>query len=170
MTTASTPTGLYYEDFSLGQKMTTRARTITEADLVQFGSLTGDFNPMHFDAEYMKTHLIGQRIAHGMLTISYGVGQAYQLGFMEKTVLAFREITMKFSAPVFIGDTIHVELEVREMKDAARLGGGLVTFGARIVKQEGSVVQKGEWVVLMASRPVIVQGADADPATGGGEA
>ncbi len=151
--TSDSATGLYYEDYQLGQKMRTRARTITEADIVQFGALTGDFNPMHFDAEYMKTHMIGQRIAHGMLTISYAVGQAYQLGFLEKTVLAFREINMKFSAPVFIGDTIHVELEVKELKDAARLGGGLVTFGAKIIKQDGSTVQKGDWVALVASRP-----------------
>jgi acyl dehydratase len=145
--------GLYYEDYQVGQKLITRARTVTEADIIQFGSLTGDFNPMHFDAEYMKTHLLGQRIAHGMLTMSYAVGQAYQLGFMEKTVLAFREVNMKFSVPVFIGDTIHVELEVKECKDAARMGGGLVTMGVKIVKQDGSSVQKGDWVVLVASRP-----------------
>ncbi len=150
---SDTTTGLYYEDYQLGQKMRTRARTITEADIVQFGALTGDFNPMHFDTEYMKTHMIGQRIAHGMLTISYAVGQAYQLGFMEKTVLAFREINMKFSAPVFIGDTIHVELEIKELKDAARMGGGLVTLGAKVIKQDGSTVQKGDWVALVASRP-----------------
>jgi acyl dehydratase len=146
-------TGFYYEDYQIGQKMTTRARTITEADIVQFGSLTGDFNPMHFDAEYMKTHMIGQRIAHGLLTVSYAAGQAYQLGFMEKTVLAFREMNMKFSVPVFIGDTIHVEIEVKELKDAARMGGGLVTFGVKIIKQDGATVQKGEWVVLVAARP-----------------
>lgn len=146
-------TGYYYEDYQVGQKLTTRARTITEADIVQFGSLTGDFNPMHFDAEYMKMHMIGQRIAHGLLTVSYAAGQAYQLGFMEKTVLAFREMNMKFSVPVFIGDTIHVEIEVKELKDAARLGGGLVTFGIKIIKQDGTTVQKGDWVVLVASRP-----------------
>jgi 3-hydroxybutyryl-CoA dehydratase len=146
-------TGYYYEDYEVGQKLTTRARTITEADIVQFGSLTGDFNPMHFDAEYMKSHMIGQRIAHGLLTVSYAAGQAYQLGFMEKTVLAFREMNMKFSVPVFIGDTIHVEIEVKELKDARRMGGGLVTFGIKIVKQDGATVQKGEWVVLVASRP-----------------
>jgi 3-hydroxybutyryl-CoA dehydratase len=147
------PQGFYYEDYQVGQKLVTRARTITEADIVQFGSLTGDFNPMHFDAEYMKSHMLGQRIAHGLLTVSYAAGQAYQLGFMEKTVLAFREMNMKFSVPVYIGDTIHVEIEVRERKDAVRLGGGLVTFGVKIVKQDGSTVQKGEWVVLVASRP-----------------
>ncbi len=146
------PTGYYFEDFQVGQHLVTRGRTITEADIVQFGTLTGDFNPMHFDANYMKTHLLGQRVAHGLLSISYAAGQAYQLGFMEKTVLAFRSIEMKFSQPVYIGDTLHVEITVKELKEAARLGGGLVTLEIRIVNQDDKTVQKGDWVVLMAAR------------------
>lgn len=147
------PIGKYFEDYVVGESMTTRGRTITEADIVQFGSLTGDFNPMHFDAEYMQTHLLGKRVAHGMLTLSYAVGQAYQLGFLERTVLAFRAIEMKFSEAVYIGDTIHVEITVKETKEAARLGGGLVTFEVKIVNQAGKTVQKGDWVVLIASKP-----------------
>lgn len=147
------PIGKYFEDYVVGESMTTRGRTITEADIVQFGSLTGDFNPMHFDAEYMKNHMLGQRVAHGMLTLSYAVGQAYQLGFLERTVLAFRAIEMKFSDAVYIGDTVHVEITIKETKEAARLGGGLVTFEVKIVNQAGKTVQKGDWVVLIASKP-----------------
>lgn len=146
------PIGKYFEDYVVGESMTTRGRTITEADIVQFGSLTGDFNPMHFDAEYMKNHLLGGRVAHGMLTLSYAVGQAYQLGFLERTVLAFRAIEMKFSDAVYIGDTVHVEITIKETKEAARLGGGLVTFEVKIVNQAGKTVQKGDWVVLIASK------------------
>lgn len=147
------PLGKFFEEFEVGQKMISRGRTITEADIMQFGTLTGDFNPMHFDAAYMQDHLLGQRVAHGMLTVSYAVGQAYQLGFMEQTVLSFRSIEMKFSIPVFIGDTVHVEIEVTATKPARRLGGGIVTFDVRIVNQQGKAVQKGTWTVLMASRP-----------------
>lgn len=146
-------TGLYFEDYEVGTKLETRGRTITEADIVQFGSLTGDFNPMHFDAEYMKTHQMGQRIAHGMLSLSYAVGQAYQLGFMEKTVLAFRGLEMKFSLPVFIGDTTHVQLTVKEMTAMPRLGGGTVVLEVKIVNQNGKTVQSGTWTVLIASKP-----------------
>ncbi|GAB4529932.1 MAG: MaoC/PaaZ C-terminal domain-containing protein [Anaerolineae bacterium] len=149
------PIGRFYEEFEVGQKLITRGRTITESDLVQFGSLTGDFNPMHFDDDYMREHMLGKRVAHGMLTVSYAVGQAYQLGFMEQTVLSFRGVEMKFSAPVYIGDTIHVEIEVAEKKDAARLGGGLVTMNIRIVNQEGAAVQKGAWTVLVASQSTV---------------
>jgi acyl dehydratase len=145
--------GLFYEDFEIGMTMRTRGRTITETDIVQFAGLTGDYNPMHTDAEYMKDSMFGQRIAHGMLTLSYAVGQAYQLGFMEGTVLAFRGLDMKFSLPVFIGDTLHSELTVREKKDAARLGGGMVTIEVKILNQQGKAVQSGTWTVLIASKP-----------------
>ena len=145
------PRGLYFEEFEVGAKMRTRGRTITESDLVQFAALTGDFNPMHTDAEYCKTAVMGQRVAHGMLTASYAVGQAYQLGILERTVLGFRGFEMKFSAPVYIGDTIHAELQVTAAQAAKRLGGGLVTLAIRIIKQDGKVAQKGSLTLLMMS-------------------
>jgi acyl dehydratase len=72
---------------------------------------------------------------------------------MEGTVLAFRGLDMKFSLPVFIGDTLHSELTVREKKDAARLGGGMVTIEVKILNQQGKAVQSGTWTVLIASKP-----------------
>ena len=153
MTIPAAQKGLYYEDYEIGVKMRTRGRTITEADIVNFAALTGDFNPMHTDAEFMKTHAMGQRIAHGMLSLSYAVGQAYQLGFMEGTILAFRGLEMKFSLPVFIGDTLHVDLAVIEMKEARRLGGGMVTLEVKIINQDGKTVQSGTWTVLVLSKP-----------------
>ncbi len=149
---AHPPIGLYFEDYSIGQEMVTRGRTITEADIVSFGALTGDFNPMHFDAHYMADHMLEKRVAHGLLTLSYAAGQAYQLGFMERTVLAFRSLEMKFSAPVYIGDTVHVEISVDALKPVPRLGGGNVVLGVRVVKQDGEIVQKGKWTVLVQSR------------------
>ncbi|MFN8378299.1 MAG: MaoC/PaaZ C-terminal domain-containing protein [Anaerolineae bacterium] len=153
MAAVSSTHGLYYEDYEIGMTMSTRGRTITESDIVSFAGLTGDYNPMHTDAEYMKESMFGQRIAHGLLTLSYAVGQAYQLGFMERTVLAFRGLDMKFSLPVFIGDTVRAQLVVREKKDAARLGGGMVTIDIKILNQNDKTVQSGELLVLVASRP-----------------
>jgi acyl dehydratase len=144
------PRGLYFEEVEVGAKLVTRGRTITEADLVNFAALTGDYNPMHTDAAFMAQSPFGQRIAHGMLTLSYAVGQAYQLGFMERTVIAFRGLEMKFSLPVFIGDTLHSELIVREKREARRMGGGWVTLDVKIINQDGKTVQSGEWSVLMA--------------------
>jgi len=88
-----------------------------------------------------------------MLTLSYAVGQAYQLGTLERTVLGFRGLEMKFSNPVYIGDTIHVALKVTATKAARRLGGGTVVLETRVVKQDGAVAQKGSLSLLMMSKP-----------------
>ncbi len=147
------PMGYYFEDIEIDQTLVTRGRTITEADIVQFAALTGDYNPMHTNAEYMKTHPMGQRVAHGMLTLSYAVGLLYQLGFMERTVLAFRGLEMKFSLPVLIGDTIHIRLTVKEKKEMRRLGGGIITAEIKILNQDGKTVQSGTMELLMALKP-----------------
>jgi acyl dehydratase len=147
------PIGYYFEDIEIDKTLVTRGRTVTEADIVQFAALTGDYNPMHTNAEYMKTHPMGQRVAHGMLALSYAVGQLYQLGFMERTVLAFRGVEMKFSLPVFIGDTLHVRLTINEKKEMRRLGGGIISAEIKILNQEGKTVQSGTMELLMASRP-----------------
>ncbi len=147
------PLGYYFEDIETGKTLVTRGRTITESDIVQFAALTGDYNPMHTNAEYMKNHPMKQRVAHGMLTLSYAVGQLYQLGFMERTVLAFRGLEMKFSLPVFIGDTVHVRLTVTEKKEMKRLGGGNIIAEVKILNQDGKTVQSGTMELLLASRP-----------------
>lgn len=147
------PIGYYFEEIEVGKTMVTRGRTVTESDIVQFAALTGDYNPMHTDAEYMKAHPMGQRVAHGLLTLSYAVGQLYQLGFMERTVLAFRGLEMKFSLPVLIGDTTHVRLTVTDKKAMKRLGGGIITAEIKILNQDDKIVQSGTMELLLASRP-----------------
>jgi 3-hydroxybutyryl-CoA dehydratase len=147
------PVGMYFEEFEDGMTLVTRGRTITEADIVGFAGLTGDYNPMHTSQRYAESTPFGKRVAHGMLGISYAVGQAYQLGFLEQTILAFRELEMKFSNPILIGDTMHVELTVKELKPMKRLGGGVVTMDVKIVNQDGKTATRGTWSFLMASRP-----------------
>ena len=151
--TDSGPQGYYFEEVEVGTTYVTRGRTITESDIVQFAALTGDFNPMHTDAEYMRTHMMGQRVAHGMLTLSYAVGQLYQLGFMERTVIAFRSVEMKFSLPVFIGDTLRVLITISDKKAAPRLGGGSITADVKIINQNDKTVQSGSMVLILASKP-----------------
>lgn len=152
--TQITAGGMYFEDYQIGQTIRTEGRTITEADIVNFAGLSGDFNPMHTDAAFAAKTPFGKRVAHGALIFSIATGLAYRMRFLEGTVLAFRGIEeWKFSSPVFIGDTIHCEVEISETKEAKRLGGGMVTFHVKVVNQEGQMVQKGAWVVLVASRP-----------------
>lgn len=150
---APAPRGMYFEEFEIGLEIRTAARTITETDIVSFAGLSGDFNFIHTDAEAVKATPFGRRVAHGMLVASIATGQAVQQGFIDGTTLAFRELTWKFTKPVFIGDTIHVQVKITETKAMARMGGGLVTFEARVVNQNGDVVHKGEWRMLIKSRP-----------------
>ena len=118
--------GRYFEEFNVGDKVLTVGRTITESDIMAFAGLSGDFNRIHTDAVYAAAAPFGQRVAHGLLVQSIATGLAVRTGVIEDTVLAFRELSCKFSLPVFIGDTVHVELEVVETKAFRRLA--LVTF------------------------------------------
>jgi len=146
--------GYYFEEFSPGQKIVSVGRTITESDIISFAGLTGDYNQIHTDQEFSKNTPFGQRVAHGLLCLSIGMGLATRTGFIEGTVLAFREIVnWKFIKPVYIGDTIHVELEVMETKEIRRLGGGLIQIKAEIKNQQGDVTARGLWEALIASRP-----------------
>lgn len=145
--------GLYFEQFAVGDSVTTAGRTITEADIVGFAALSGDWNAIHADAEFAKGTLFGQRVAHGLLGLSVASGLAVRTGFVEGTVIAFREIgEWKFSRPIFIGDTIHVRATVTETKALPRLGGGSVTFNVEVVNQNGQVVQHGTWTMLVKAR------------------
>jgi acyl dehydratase len=148
----NTTRGLYFEEFEIGQRITTPARTITETDIVNFAGLSGDYTALHTDEEFAKSTPYGQRIAHGMLVLSVATGLAARQGFIEGTALAFREVAWKFNAPVLINDTLHLVAEVVELKPMARLGGGLVVFKAWMVNQRGEIVQRGEWRLLMKSK------------------
>jgi 3-hydroxybutyryl-CoA dehydratase len=146
-------TGMYFEEYEIGQAVTSVGRTITEADVVGFAALTGDWTSIHVDAEYAAQHPFGQRVAHGLLGLSVASALAVRLGFMEGTVLAFREINeWKFSLPIFFGDTIRVRASVVGLKAMPRLGGGSVTFKVEILNQDDKIVQRGKWTVLMMSR------------------
>ena len=146
------PRGRFFEEFEVGEEVVTAGRTITEADVVRFAGISGDFTQIHVDATYAANWYFGERVAHGLLVLSVANGLAVQTGFIEGTVLAFRELSWKFSRPVLLGDTIHVRLQVTETKPMARLGGGVVAMKARVLNQRDELVQRGEWVMLVQSK------------------
>jgi len=145
--------GLYFEEFENGMEIETQGRTITEADIVNFAGLSGDFNPMHTDAVYGEGTQFGQRVAHGLLGLSIASGLSYQLGFLSGTVLAFTGLTWKFRAPMLIGDTIRVKAKVSKVREMKAAGGGFVTLDVQVLNQNDKVTQKGEWTILVASKP-----------------
>ena len=145
--------GLYFEEFSVGQKITTGTRTVGENDIFTFADLTGDHNPIHVDAEFAKNTQFGQRIAHGLLGLSTGVGLIMETGHLDGTVLAFREITeWKFVKPFFIGDTVTTELTITETKALPRIGGGALIASLVLKNQKDEICQRGTLNLLMLSK------------------
>ena len=147
------PRGLYFEEFVQGQVVTSPGRTITEADVVAFAGLSGDYNQLHTDAEFARATPYGQRIAHGLLGLAAASGLAARAGFIEGTTQAFVGLTNKFKAPVLIGDTIHLRATVSKLRPMPSMGGGMVVFAMEVLNQRGEVVQEGDWTLLMRGRP-----------------
>jgi acyl dehydratase len=124
----------FFEDFSVGEKIKTRGRTITEGDIVNFAAFSGDWYPLHVDAEFAKKSLFGERIAHGMLVLSATSGL---MPLADMSIQAFYGMDrVRFVAPTRIGDTLHVELEVLEKQDKGEPG-GVVTIRSNVKNQRG---------------------------------
>ena len=141
---------LYFDDFHLGQKFITRGRTVTETDVVNFAGLSWDHNQLHTDREYAAATRFGKRIAHGLLGVMMHAGLSYQL--TEDSILALLELSWTFKAPIFIGDTIHVEQVVQDLRESSQTDRGILTFDKKIVNQKGEVVQTGRTTLMLAKR------------------
>jgi len=143
---------LYFEDFAVGHKTVSRSRTITEADIVSFAGLSGDFTELHMSEEWALKGPFGRRIAHGLLVLSVSSGLTVQLGQTTDSVIAFYGIDrLRFTKPTFIGDTIHVEKEVlvAERKGPDR---GVITFNTQVLNQNGEPVLVYQDKVMVRAR------------------
>ena len=141
---------LYFDDFRINQKFITRARTITEADVVNFAGLSWDHNQLHTDNEFAASSRFGERVAHGLLGVIMHAGLSYQL--TEDSIIALLELSWKFKAPIFIGDTIHVEQIVEDLRESSQGDRGILTFDKKIINQKDEVVQTGKTTLLLAKR------------------
>jgi len=131
---------MYFEDYVIDQVRTSRGRTVTEADIVNFAGISGDFVELHVNEEYAKAGPYGRRIAHGALIFSISTGLMVQMTSDHEAIVAFRGVDqLRFLAPVFIGDTIHVTKKTLEKntKDGVR---GLVIFETTVLNQDGKPV------------------------------
>lgn len=140
--------GKRFSEFSTGDQFESGGRTVTEADVVNFAGVSGDFNPLHIDASFAEKTPFKQRIAHGMLAASISTGLGQTLGIFEGTTLALMSQTFEYKAPVFFGDTIRLTLTVSATKPSSKGGKGVVTFDSAILKQDDTAVVTGNWVVL----------------------
>ncbi len=157
--------GLYFEEFSVGQELASPARTITEADIVQFAGLSGDYNALHTDAEFARATPFGERIAHGLLGLAVASGLAARAGFIEGTVQAFTGLEWKFRGPIRVGDTIYLVCRVDRIRALRSMGGGMVVFDVSVRNQREELVQQGSWTLLIRGAP----DQDAELASSGGQ-
>lgn len=142
---------MYFEQIETGRTRTSHGRTITETDVVLHAGHSGDFFPHHMDAEFMKTQPAGQRIAHGTMVFTIGVG----LGASEINPLAFSYgyDRLRFVKPVFIGDTLRSRLTVvRRGDDDKRPEYGRVWELTEVLNQRDEVVLACEHIYLVRKR------------------
>lgn len=146
------PSAKYYDELEVGQSWVSPGRTITEADVVAFAGLTGDYNPIHTDEEFAKKTVFGGRILHGPAGFAIATGLESRLGIKDGTAVAFLGMTWDLRRPIKIGDTIRVHQSVAAKRRTKKPDQGLVTFDVAVVNQNGEVTQEGQWKILMLRR------------------
>ncbi len=145
--------GRYFEDFKVGEVLTTGRRTVEGGDVSRFAGLTGDFNPLHTDEGFAQQTPFGARVAHGILTLAVSNGQQNLSGWFEGTAFALLGLDkVKFTAPVKFGDTIHTEMTVTQARVSSKPDRGVVSFDVAVRNQRGEVVCTYETSVLMRRR------------------
>lgn len=156
--------GYRYEDLYVGLRFRSPGRTITDADLVGFAGLTGDYSELHTSDVYAASSQFGRRVAHGMMGLAYAHGLMWpRTGELRETAVAFLGIDgWKFSGPIFVGDTIFVNYELVELRDSrSRPTQAIATFMVELVKQDGSIVQSGRKALLVSKVPLDAVAASA---------
>jgi acyl dehydratase len=158
--------GYRYTDLHVGMAFRSPGRTISEADLMGFAGLTGDFSELHTSDVYAKASQFGRRVAHGMLGLAYAHGLMWaRTGELRETAIAFLGISdWKFVEPIFIGDTIFVNYTISELRESkTRPTQAIATFDVEIVDQDNRVVQRGRKALLVSKMPLTAVAASSAP-------
>ena len=140
--------GLKFDDWKVGFSYDTPARTITEADVVNFSCLSGDFNPIHINDEFAKKTPNGGRIAHGALVFAISSGLRNQTGYGEGTTIAVIDTLTTYKAPTHIGDTIYCHVEVVEQIPSKNPGRGISKQISSTINQKGEVVCEQHMTIM----------------------
>jgi acyl dehydratase len=145
---------MWFEEFEPGQEFVTPARTITEADVISFAAWTGDYNPIHTDAEFAAQSRFGERIGHGVHGIALCLGLMARTGIFEGSAVALLGVDdWRFLAPMRIGDTVHCGIEITQTRLTSKGDTGVVGRQFQLVNQEGVELQSGRMDVMVACRP-----------------
>lgn len=150
-------TGLRHADLHVGMAFRSPGRTITDADLVAFAGLTGDYSELHTSDVYAKRSQFGRRVAHGLLGLAYAHGLMWpRTGELRETAIAFLGINeWKFTGPIYVGDTIFVNYRIRELRDSkSNPSQAVAVFDVEVVTQDERVVQRGAKALLLSKVPL----------------
>ena len=149
----SKATGKYFDDFVVGEESISAGRTITEADIVNFAGLTGDWYELHTNKEWAAKGPFGQRIAHGALIFSIATALVLRVEPPSDALMAFYGLDrLRFVKPVFIGDTIHVRQKITETTVRNETS-GVITALSEVINQHEQVVVSYTAKVLYKRRP-----------------
>jgi acyl dehydratase len=144
--------GNRFEDFEIGQEFISPGRTVTEADIINFAGLTGDWSELHVNREFAEKGHFGQRIAHGALTFSLSTGLSVRIGLLDEGLIAFYGVErLRFIQPVYIGDTLRVRKRVESKEDKGERS-GLLTFTTHVLNQRNEIVMSYEDRLLLKKR------------------
>ena len=149
--------GYTYDDLHVGMSFRSPGRTITEADIVAFAGLTGDYSELHTSEVYARGSQFGRRVAHGMLGLAYAHGLMWpRTGELRETAIAVLGISdWRFVGPIFVGDTIFVDYRIAELRDSkSKPTQAVATFDVELVNQDGAVVQRGRKALLLSKVPL----------------
>jgi acyl dehydratase len=161
-------TGYRYADLHVGMKFRSPGRTITDADLVGFAGLTGDFSELHTSDVYAKNSQFGRKVAHGLLGLAYAHGLMWaRTGELRETAVAFLGINeWKFLEPIFVGDTIFVNYQISDLRDSkSRPTQAIAVFDVSVVDQNNRTVQRGSKALLLSKAPLEAVSASTSPGT-----
>ena len=150
MTKESAPR--YWEDLEIGEEYTSPSRTVTEADVVNFAGLSGDYNELHTSEEFGKNAMFGTRIAHGLLGLSIASGLFTRTELCQQTaknLIAFLGLEWKFKGPIKIGDTVTVKVRIIDKKETKNPERGVFVLKRELYNQRGELVQEGETPLMI---------------------
>ena len=156
--------GYAYADLHVGMSFRSPGRTITDADLVAFAGLTGDYSELHTSDVYARSSEFGRRVAHGMLGLAYAHGLMWaRTGELRETAVAFLGISdWRFVGPIFVGDTIFVDYRIAELRDSrSKPTQAIATFDVAVVNQDGATVQQGRKALLVSKVPLAAVSASS---------
>ena len=141
--------GLFWEDFEIGKSYQTRGRTITEADIVNYAGLSGDYNEIHVNAEKAGRTIFGKRIAHGLLGLAICSGLLQHLSIYNNNLIAFLSVSWNFREPIFIGDTVYAIQTVKSKSETKNMTRGIVIMETKLLNQQGKIVQEGDRTLMI---------------------